>query len=241
MICVSDGIKESFVRNGIDNSKCIVVHNGIDTGLKPALKPVQIKQEYKIKEKELLIGAVGSLMKRKRFHDLIRAISYVRSQKSGVRDQELKNTTNKIKCIIVGEGPERESLQKEINKHGLQESVILAGFKPDAISYINAFDIFVLPSEREGFPRVLLEAMLMKKPVIASRIAGPSELVIDKETGFLFQKGNIKELASYIVTLLSLPQRRIYMGNRGRRHVVENFAIEKYIAQVNQVFSEVIE
>ncbi|OGL43508.1 MAG: hypothetical protein A2W05_09530 [Candidatus Schekmanbacteria bacterium RBG_16_38_10] len=100
-------------------------------------------------------------------------------------------------------------------------------------------DIFVLPSEREGFPRVILEAMLMGKPVIASRIAGPAELVIDKETGFLFQTGNIEKLADCISSLLLSPRLRMEMGEAGRKRVIENFSIEKYVESVSKVINEV--
>jgi glycosyltransferase involved in cell wall biosynthesis len=267
MICVSEGIKNSFVKQGVSNSKCVVIHNGIDTAITPAVSPDKIRQELGIKEDELLIGAVGSLVKRKRFDDLIKAVAYLKQGTESVLpnpesvilnlvqnlfrtglfrhlNQTLKqvqgDSLDKIKCIIVGDGPERESLQKEIDKHNLNDKVILTGFKSDAISYINAMDIFILPSEREGFPRVILEAMLMGKPVVASRIAGPTELVIEKQTGLLFQVGNIEELAGCISNLLLSSQLREEMGQTGRKRVIENFSIEKYVSEVSNILSEVI-
>lgn len=242
MICVSEGVKGSFVRQGIESSKCIVVHNGIDTGRTPLIPSEKIRQELGVKDNELLIGTVGSLVKRKRFNDLIKVIAYISSQftPASLREAGRAVHGSQIKCIIVGDGPEREFLQKEIYKYKLNNTVILTGFKSDAISYINSMDIFVLPSEREGFPRVILEAMLMGKPVIASRIAGPAELVIDKETGFLFQTGNIEELADCISTILLTPQLKGEMGGAGRKRVIENFSIEKYVNQVSTVLAEVI-
>jgi glycosyltransferase involved in cell wall biosynthesis len=233
MICVSEKIKNSFVAQGINHSKCIVIHNGIDTSITPTISPDIIKQELGIKEDEFLIGTVGSLVKRKRFNDLIKAVAFLKGQGSGVKDQ-------KIKCIIIGEGPEKKSLEREIYRNRLDNTVLLTGFKSDAISYINAMDVFVLPSEREGFPRVILEAMLMGKPVIASRIAGPAELVIKGKTGFLFQTGNIEELAECISSLLSSPNLRREMGEAGKKRVIENFSIEKYVNQVSSVIKEVV-
>ena len=249
MICVSEGVRESFVRQGIKSSLCTVVHNGIDISITPAIPPDKIRQEFGIKEDKIVIGSVGSLVKRKRFDDLIKVVAYLRSQNSSriSRDktQNLGHQTSdirlrtKIKCIIVGDGPERETLLKEIDKNNLNDRVLLPGFKFDAISYINAMDIFVLLSEREGLPRVILEAMLMGKPVIASKAAGSVELVIDKETGFLFHIGNTKELAESISTLLSSPELRREMGERGRKRVTENFSIEKYVAEVSQILTGV--
>ena len=72
----------------------------------------------------------------------------------------------------------------KVNERNLDSRIIFTDFQSDAISYINALDIFVMPSEKEGLPRVILEAMLLGKPVIASDVTGPSELVVDGETGF---------------------------------------------------------
>ncbi|MBI5050079.1 MAG: glycosyltransferase [Nitrospirae bacterium] len=258
MICVSEGVRGSFVRQGIESSKCITVYNGIDAGTTPAIPPHEIRRELGIKEEEFVIGSVGSLVRRKRFDDLIKAISYLSSQFTEHRAQKsdtvmpnlfrhlsfetLKQVqglnSNKIKCIIVGEGPERESLQKEINRNKLNDRVLLAGFKSDAISYINAMDIFVLPSEREGFPRVILEAMLMGKPVIAANIAGPSELVIDNKTGFLFNAGDVKGLSACISELLLSQSLRIAMGEAGRKRAIENFSIKKYVSRVSSIIGE---
>jgi len=230
MICVSEEVKNDFITQGINHSKCIVIHNGIDTNMVPAILPDKIRQELKVKEGEFLIGAVGSLVKRKCFNDLIDSVSYLINKKG----------FNQLRCLIIGEGPERESLEKKIQRYRLNERVILTGFKSDAISYINAMDVFILPSEREGFPRAVLEAMLMGKPVIASRIAGLAELVIGGKTGLLFQKGNAGELSECILNLLSSPQLRRQMGEAGRRRVIENFSIEKYVNQVSSVIKEVV-
>ncbi len=232
MICVSKGVKNSFVKQGINSSKCVAIYNGIDTAIIPSVSPDNIKQELGINKNELLIGTAGSLVKRKRFNDLIKAVALLRTQTT-------ETPLNKIKCLIIGEGPERESLQKDIDKNKLTDRIILTGFKSDAISYINAMDIFVLPSEREGFPRVILEAMLTGKPVIASRIAGPTELVIDKKTGLFFETSNIIDLAHCISRLLSSLQLRKDMGGAGKKEVIENFSIEKYIKQVSSVLAEV--
>ncbi len=229
MVCVSEGVKRSFIEQGINGSKCSVVHNGIDVELK-ALSPADgIRREFGIKKEEVLIGAVGSLMKRKRFNDLIKAVAYLRDSKG----------LGNIKCLIIGEGPERASLQKEIEREHLSDRIILAGFRSDAISYINALDIFILPSEREGFPRVILEAMLMEKPVIACDIAGPSEVVIDGETGFLVPSGDIKRLAGAVFNLITSDTLRKDMGKKSRQDVVEKYTIDHYVSGVEKVLEEV--
>ncbi|MBI5195240.1 MAG: glycosyltransferase family 4 protein [Nitrospirae bacterium] len=259
MICVSEGVRESFLKQGIEPSKCITVYNGIDAGIIPTVPPDRIRQELGIKGDELLIGSAGSLVKRKRFADLIKAMADIRNQstthgESEAKMESLENPplppfdkggmggfSNKIKCVILGDGPEREQLQKEIEKNKLNDYVMLINFKSDAISYMAAMDLFILPSEREGFPRVILEAMLMGKPVIASRIAGPLELVVDGRTGFLYNTGDTKALSGYITELVSEPSLRKFLGGAGRKRVIENFSIEKYAGEVENIITEVLE
>ena len=230
MVCVSEGVKRSFIKQGINGSKCSVIHNGINTELKALISPDEIRREFGIKKEEVLIGAVGSLMKRKRFNDLIKAVAYLRDNRG----------LGNIKCLIIGEGPERKSLQKEIERKKLNDRVILTGFRPDAISYINALDIFVLPSEREGFPRVILEAMLMKKPVIACDIAGPSEVVIEGVTGHLVPPGDMEGLAGAVFSLITSDTLRKDMGKNGRQDVVEKYTIDRYVSGVEKVLEEVL-
>ena len=134
---------------------------------------------------------------------------------------------------------EKEALQKEINKNRLDNIVILTGFKTEAISYINAMDIFVLLSEREGLPRVILEAMLMKKPVVAANIAGPTELVADGKTGYLIQLGKFEDAASAVAKLVISPALRKEMGMNGYHRVIKEFTIDNYIQGVEKIFKEI--
>ena len=252
MICVSEGVKDSFIKQGIKSSLCTVVHNGIDISITPAIPPDKIRQELGIKEDEIVIGSVGSLVKRKRFDDLIKTVTYLGAQNTEHKTQKPDNPPSppfvkggmggfldKIKCLIAGEGPERESLQREINKNKLNDRVILTGFKSDAISYINAMDIFVLLSEREGLPRVILEAMLMKKPVVAANIAGPTELVADGKTGYLIPLGKFEDAASAVAKLVISPALRKEMGMNGYHRVIKEFTIDNYIQGVEKIFEEI--
>jgi glycosyltransferase involved in cell wall biosynthesis len=227
MICVSGGVKNTFVRQGINAEKCVVVHNGIDPETKPSVPPHEIIKKWGISEYDILIGTVCSLIKRKRLNDLIEAI-YIAANKTG----------HTIKCIIIGEGPERENLMDLAKRKNLHDKVIFTGFQLDAVSYINAMDIFVLTSEKEGLPRVILEAMLMGKPVVASNVTGPAELVVDGETGFLVPVRHPEIFAECVLKLIENHELRKQMGEKARRLVIENFSIEKYVAGVENVFEE---
>lgn len=228
IICVSQGVKDDLVKQGIESSLCSVIHNGIDSRTEIRIQPEAIRNEWGVAEKDILVGTVCSLVKRKRVIDLINAIPSV-----------LKETKLSVKFMVVGEGPEKNSLYAHAMKKKIT-NLIFTGFQPDAASYINAMDIFVLPSENEGLPRVVLEAMLMTKPVVAADVAGPSELVINGETGFLVKPRRDDQLAVAITELAKNPGLRKSMGEKGRQRVTESFTIEKYVSGVGKIFDEVL-
>ena len=228
MICVSAGLKSNYITQGIQERITTVVYNGIDIARKPGRAREVILNELGIKNNEVLVGMVGSLLKRKRFDIFIRAL------------KDLKDADTQFKGVIVGDGPENESLRQMVNHLGLKGEVVFTGFKADGLSYINVLDILVLSSLEEGFPRVILEAMLMEKPVVVSDIPGPSELVIHNETGYLVPAGRPDAFAGFLRRLLERPGLRAQMGKKGRERVVEQFSIERYVHGVSKVFEEVL-
>ncbi|MBI1921525.1 MAG: glycosyltransferase [Geobacter sp.] len=229
MICVSHGVRNAFINQGVAPDKCLVVHNGVDPAIEPLTPAAEIRRRHGIAPDDFLIVAVGSLVKRKRFGDLLEAVATLRP-KSGKR----------ITCLVAGEGPERKNLFRRADESDLKGSVIFTGFQNDPISYINAADVFVLPSEKEGLPRVVLEAMAMGKPVVAADVTGPAELVVDGETGFLVAPRKSGQLAIALGKLLDSPGMWRPMGEKGRARVVEQFSIQAYVAGVEKVFAEVV-
>jgi glycosyltransferase involved in cell wall biosynthesis len=229
MICVSQGVKEHFVGQGIDPPKCTVVYNGIDPEVSPQIPVGVIKKKWGVAGEEILVGTVGSLIRRKQIEILIEAISIIR-----------RDYGRKIKCLILGEGPEKIALAQKIKDLGLTNEVVLGGFQSQALSYINALDVFVLTSREEGMPRVILEAMLMGKSVVASKIPGVSELVRDGQTGFLVHPQESRAFAAAIGKLMDDPELRRQMGEKARDIVFERYTIDKYVRGVEEVISEVV-
>jgi glycosyltransferase involved in cell wall biosynthesis len=228
MICVSKGLKENYTKQGVRENMVTVVHNGIDIRRGPEAPPEAILRDMGVKDGEVVIGMVGSLIKRKGFDVFIRALSH------------LKNAGAHFKGVIIGDGPEREQLTRLVDTLGLTERTVFTGFKADGLSYINALDILVLSSPREGLPRVILEAMLLEKPVVVSDIPGPSELVVHNETGYLAPSGQPSAFADCLRWLIEDPEKRKQMGKKGKERVIEHFSIEKYVHGVEGVFREVL-
>jgi glycosyltransferase involved in cell wall biosynthesis len=228
IICVSEGVKNNFVKNGINESKCVVVHNGISSETKPLVPSREIKAKWGIADTDIVIGTVGSLIKRKRVKDLIEIMHIIAT-----------TADYSVKCLIIGEGPERNNLVNLAKKKKLYDKIIFTGFQVDAVSYIKAMDIFVMTSEKEGLSRVILEAMLMGRPVV-SHMPSASDLIVDRENGMLVPHGNTGKFATSIIELVEHPEFRKSIGQNAHKQIIEAFSIEKYVNGVETVFAEIL-
>lgn len=140
---------------------------------------------------------------------------------------------------IVGDGPERENLEKLCISLKIQNSTRFWGVVPHAAlaDFYSKANVIVLPSVvAENCPLVVLEAMASGRPVIGSRIGGIPEIVLENETGLIFNPGNIDELTERIVELLLDPERSERMGRLGRKRVEEEFSAEKHVKKILDLY-----
>ncbi|MBI2639292.1 MAG: glycosyltransferase family 4 protein [Candidatus Sungbacteria bacterium] len=194
------------------------------TPLNPSRSREFLSKKTGIEEKSFWIGTVAELTKNKGLAYLIDSINEVRK----------KNPEFKIQVLIIGEGEERERLQNQIRKLGLENTVHLAGFIPDAARYLKAFDIFILPSLKEGLPYTLLEAINAKIPVIATAVGGIPDLIEHEQDGLLVPPANSSTLTKAITTLLvDSEKRRIFAENAAKKIRERNSfseMIQKHVA-----------
>lgn len=176
---------------------------------KTTLIPLAIREEYRlarsaardslgriigqaIPQDAHLIGSIAELTKNKGLAHLLDALKQVKFQ--------IPNS--KLQTIIVGEGEEQERLQNQIRALGLEDTVRIAGFIPGAAQYLKAFDIFVLPSLKEGLPYTVLEALAAGTPVIASGVGGIPDVITDGVNGFTVPPAKPERLAEVILSLI---------------------------------------
>src|SRR5579883_378744 len=160
----------------------------------------------------VIVGYVGRLDRGKRLDTLIRAFRGLPFER-------------KYLCV-VGEGPERECLERLAAEHLRPDQVGFLGFGQDRISVLRSFDLFVLCSEREGLPRCLMEAMAAGVPVLASDIPGCRAIVENDVTGLLFPTGDAAALERRMATILADAERRKALAARGMEYVRANFSAE---------------
>lgn len=215
----------------IDPEKITVLYNGIDTSLTVEMTTIEkIKGEFGI-ESELIVGMVGRITKGKGQDDFIKAAKLV------------VDSTPKVKFLIVGGYVVTDkNLEKELKsfaeKSGLKDYVYFTGWRNDVNALVSVFDISVLPSSTfpEGFPLTCIEAMALSKPVIATKIPGPSEIVEDGITGFLVPPSNPTILAEKISLLLKDVQLRKKMGAAGKSRAEALFDIKKLTKRLEEEY-----
>lgn len=203
------------IKNIISNGKFLVSNQIIITN----------EQEKKIGE--FWIGTIGRLVKEKNYQLLIKAIKNLKDEVS-----ELK-----IKCLIIGDGYEKENLKTQIANYKLEEDVFLLGEIKNAFRYLKAFDLFVLPSRKEGLPFTLIEAMAAEIPVLTSDVGGMTE-VIEEEKGWLFQSENEKDLVKKAEEVLNSEEEAKRRAEKARRFAEQILNEKRMILETEKIYEE---
>jgi glycosyltransferase involved in cell wall biosynthesis len=230
MIFISQPLIEWALREQVAiKEKIVKIYSGIDLDLfQPvtADKKLGIRAGWGIAGDDKVIGIVSKLWEGKGHDILIKAFKKIIKER------------NDVKLIIVGEGYLMEDLVKLVEKLDITSSVLFTGFQADVSGIISTFDIGVLPSFFEGMGRVLLEAMAMEKPVVASNVGGIPDLVDNGINGFLTKPGDIDELYDALNKLLNNHELSINMGKQGRKKVSDKFSSKAMVKLIHNLYTE---
>jgi len=188
----------------------------------------KIRKKWKLRDNDLVIGIVSKLWEGKGHAILMKAF------------RDLKKEIEEARLVIVGEGYLYDRLVALVDTYGLRDSVLFTGFLMDVSEIIATFDVAVLPSFFEGMGRVLLEAMAMEKPVVASRVGGIPDLVEHGVNGFLVNPGDVRKLAAAIKQLLKDKKLAGRMGKQGRRKIEEQFSADGMVKSIERVYTEML-
>jgi glycogen synthase len=148
----------------------------------------------------------------------------------------------RARMIIAGDGPLRLALERQAAEMGISGAVSFAGWvSPDEMpELMNSASVIVMPSRREGLPLVALEAAWMARPVVATRVGGIPEIVVDRQTGLLVEKENIKALTEMIELLLDQPENAADLGLAARCRVQEVFNFECYVNAYDVLYKKLV-
>lgn len=217
VVAISQTIAALLRDAGVEQDKIRVIYSGID-----AARFQQRTPNSKLSQ-PAIVGTVAVLEERKGLRHLIEAAARLQAQ--GLS----------LEYRIAGAGPLLAELQQLAQQSGVGDRVSFVGFVSDTAAFLANLDIFVLPSLFEGLGVAALEAMAAGKPVIASRVGGLGESVIEGETGLLVAPRDTAALADAIANLVKCPALAVQMGQRGVARVKEGFSLEK-MARSNEAF-----
>lgn len=229
IVALTNGEKEDYLAYKVARKeKLAVISSGVDLNRykEPSSEEKKnFKKELGVLENSLVVGTVGRLVPVKGPESLIEASKIIVSKYPDTY------------FLFVGDGPLRQSLEMKAIQIGVKKNIIFLGWRDDVSKIISIFDIFVLPSLNEGMGRVLVEAMALQKPIVASRVGGIPDLVSHGKNGFLVPPKNPMKLAKYIMILLEDQGKRETMGLAGQE-TISNFSKEKMIEDTEKLYEE---
>jgi len=230
LIAVSENDIRSGLKAGIgDQKKYSLIHCCLEPGF--ADSPSQEIKDYPVSlkrdRKDKAVGMVACLKRQKNPLDFIKAADLI--------FQKLPET----KFFIAGDGVLRDEVENEIKKRKLGEVVFLLGWRRDIEKIVSSWDVILLTSLWEGLPVALLEAMSLRKPIVAYDAGGIREIVQDGENGFLVSCGDVGGLSHQTRLLLENPDLCQKMGEAGHRIATgESFSYVKMMENIENLYKE---
>ena len=199
----------------------VLIHNGLDPYKLDLLERDEARSQLGLPHSKKIIGTIANFYPTKGLEYLIESATKI-------------NREDVVWCVI-GDGTERHALNKLIEENGLTEKVLLVGRKEQASRYLNAFDVFLLPSVKEGFPWVILEAMGAKLPIIATNVGAIPEIIENGVNGYIIDPRNSNQISEHVTMFLDNESRANEMGIQAHQRVLFTFNIEVTILKIEKL------
>lgn len=228
-ISVADAMTSQMVEAGIaPPDRFTTIHSGMRCEWYDPRQYDQsrVRAGWGFHEQDVVVGTIARLFDNKGYEHLIPAMS------QAIRREP------RLRFVWVGDGPNRQEYEQELESAGIRAQVHLAGLIPPArvAEAIAGFDLLVHPSQWEGLPRAAVQALLMEKPVISFDIDGAPEVVIPDQTGLLVEMGDVAGLANAVVRLSQNPQERARMGRNGREKCLRQFDHQYMVERIDRLY-----
>ena len=228
IIAVSEGVKKVLMEGGLDPENIEVIPDGIDfSPFEEASSSDYIRRQLSLAPDDYLVGIVAQLVDHKGHKYLIQAAKI------------LKESSPKIKVIIVGEGPLRMKLNRQARESKVADIVFFLGFREDIPKILSSLDLFVLSSHLEGMGSSILDAMACRLPVVATKTGGIPEVVTHGETGLLVPPRNPPALAQAILKLYNDRTLASRLGQRGYEVVHQKFSAEAMANKIVLLYGKI--
>jgi glycosyltransferase involved in cell wall biosynthesis len=229
-LAVSRGVMDYIIEQcALDPAQVRVVHNGVDLARLRRHRPrTEVRRELGLAPEAVVVGLVARLDHWGKGHrDFFTALATLPDGYP-------------VEALIIGGGRREAEMRRLAAELGLAGRVHFLGQRDDVPDLLSALDLFVLPSHSEGVSLALLEAMAAGLPVIVSRVGGLPEVVTDGENGLLIPPKDTEALTQALACLLADPALAQRLGANARRHVEENFSLERLGREINGIYTELI-
>ena len=226
VVTTGEALKRQLVeRNGFRASRIESVPTGIDAGhFRPGERKAS-RAKFGLPQDKTLVGIVATLRSWKGHAFLLEAMTHLPAD---------------IELVIVGDGPQREALEKRIAQLGLRSRVRMQGQQADVLPWLRALDIFALPSyANEGVPQALVQAMLVELPCVTTPVGGIPELAEHERTALLVAPQDAAALAAAIARLAGNEGLRRELGEAARKHCVEGYSYERMLDRMETIYRNV--
>lgn len=216
-------------REKLDPAKIEVIHNGVPVS-RPLLEPEirTVRRELGLVESEHVVAFIGRLAPEKNpglFLEMAQAV-LCRGLKCGF--------------LLVGDGPLRATLTDQARALGIQEDVRFTGVRHDVPRILQAVDLLVLTSDREGLPNIILEALAAGIPAVATNVGGVRELLADGVTGYVVSPQDLSTLVNRVIGILNDKGFRAECGRRGQEYVQSHFSITAMVDRTVALYNTVL-
>ena len=227
MTANSQSVADFYVGVGVPRDLITVIPNAL-----PPTASLYTKQQAReilgLKAEHRVVGFVGRLAPQKRLHDVVWSF------------QLLHQLIDDARLVLIGDGPERDSLADLATSFGCRDRIVFAGHREDAASLMTAFDAFVLGSEFEGMSNSLMEAMSMGLPCIVSDIAPNRELIADGVTGLLFPVGKSPDLAKRCAKVLTDADLAKRLGEAARQLMTTQHTVQQSVTAHDALYQRLL-
>lgn len=221
IVAVSEAVKADLItQTGLPEELMTVVCSGVETGVVTEVQPLETGHVP-------VVGTAGPL-------ETVKGLPYFLEAAAKVLA-----TGKDVEFLIAGAGPEEKRLRRLAQSLGIFHKVTFVPYLLEFGRSLAAMDIFCLPSLQQGLGAVMLEAMALGRPVIATGVGGVNTIVRDGETGLMVPPSNSEELARHIIELLENPDRARAIGNAARRLVESDYSVDRMVKQFVQIYRDV--
>jgi glycosyltransferase involved in cell wall biosynthesis len=232
LVAVSPQVRDDLVALGVaPPERFVVIRLGIELGERVAGAQngrAESRRYLGIGADRFAVGWIGRMTPVKRTDDVL--VAFKRLRDEGV---------DAVLCM-VGDGPDRPQLEQRAHELGIVRDTLFLGYQEDVAPYYAAFDALVLPSSNEGTPVSAIEALAAGRPVVATRVGGVPDVVVEGEDGFLVEPGATGDLADRLAQLARDPRLRERMGRAGRERVLPRYAVDRLVDDVDRLYRSLL-